>query len=57
MKQYLIKNNNQPLYPFDVWWPVSNGPNQWVSVGNCDPDIRLGNEHCALFGPPGWGNT
>ena len=55
MKQYLIKNNNQPLYPFDVWWPVSNGPNQWVSVGNYDPDIRLGNEHCALGGPPGWG--
>jgi len=36
---------------------VSDGPNNWVSVGNYDPTIRLGKEHSALFGPPGWGNT
>jgi hypothetical protein len=32
----------KPLYPEDVWWPVSDAPNYWVSVGNNDPATRLG---------------
>jgi hypothetical protein len=43
--------HNSPLLVFqDVWWPVADAPNAWVSVGNYDPAVRLGHRHEKLGG-------
>jgi len=57
VRKYISDRGNQPLYNRDVWWPVIDSPNAWVSVGNLEPQIRLGNRHEKLGGPPGWGPT
>ena len=53
--KHLISLGFKPLFDQDMWWPVSDGDNNWVSVGNYDPVNRLGRSHYELFGPPGWG--
>ena len=56
VQEELKKNGNRPLYPDrDMWWPVSDARNTWVSVGNYDPERRLGRTHNELYGPPKWG--
>ena len=56
VQEELKKNGNRPLYPDrDMWWPVSDAHNTWVSVGNYDPERRLGRTHNELYGPPKWG--
>jgi hypothetical protein len=57
VRNYIVMNGTPSLFAKDMWWPVSDAPNAWVSVGNCDTPSRLGNRHDALFGPPGWGTT
>jgi hypothetical protein len=57
VRKYIADRGNQPLYNRDVWWPVIDSPNAWVSVGNYDTHVRLGNRHEHLGGPPGWGPT
>ena len=57
VRKYIASRGQQPLYGKDVWWPVSDGSNVWVSVGNYDVRTRLGNRHDSMFGPPGWGPT
>ncbi len=57
VRKYIADHGHGPLFQKDVWWPVSDAPNTWVSVGNYDTHVRLGNRHDTLFGPPGWGTT
>ena len=56
VREEIKKNNNRPLYDDrDMWWPVSDAPNTWISVGVHEWQKRLGRTHNELFGPPGWG--
>ena len=57
VRKYIADRGERPLFDRDVWWPVIDSPNAWVSVGNYDPRVRLGNRHENLGGPPGWGTT
>ena len=57
VRNFIVMNEKRPLFAKDMWWPVSDAPNAWVSVGNYDTPARLGNRHDALFGPPVWGTT
>eukprot|EP00597_Dinobryon_sp_UTEXLB2267_P014000 CAMPEP_0170113840 /NCGR_PEP_ID=MMETSP0020_2-20130122/10240_1 /TAXON_ID=98059 /ORGANISM="Dinobryon sp., Strain UTEXLB2267" /LENGTH=504 /DNA_ID=CAMNT_0010340497 /DNA_START=1 /DNA_END=1516 /DNA_ORIENTATION=- len=55
VRQELGRNGGKPLFQKeDMWWPVSDAKDTWVSVGNYDPDIRLGNTHNEMFGVPPW---
>jgi hypothetical protein len=36
----------------DMWWPVSDSVNEWVSVGNGHPQGKL---HSPTWGKPAWG--
>jgi hypothetical protein len=49
-------NYGQPLFGQDIWVPVSDAADTWVSVGNFDPANRLGKTHNELFGAPEWSN-
>jgi hypothetical protein len=44
------KNKNKPFYDQDVWVPVSDYNNEWVSIGNIEVDKRIGKTHSELFG-------
>ena len=57
VRAHLERHGNTPIFEVDMWWPVGNSENKWVSVGNYEPGIRLGREHGELFGPPSWGTT
>ncbi len=57
VRRHLAEHKGKPLFAMDIWWPVGDAPNAWVSVGNYDPVVRLGNLHEHLGGPPGWGTT
>lgn len=53
----LARGDNQPLFEQDMWWPVSDAPDTWISVGNYDPSTRLGRTHNELFGVPAWNES
>ena len=57
VRKYIADRGQKPLFAKDIWWPVADSPNAWVSVGNAEPQVRLGNRHEKLGGPPGWGTT
>jgi hypothetical protein len=58
VRKYIASRGNRPLFDEDMWWPVIDSPNAWVSVGNNDPSVRLGKRHeQCCGGPPGWGTT
>lgn len=57
VRNYIADRGQQPLFAKDIWWPVADYPNAWVSVGNAEPQVRLGNRHEILGYPPGWGTT
>jgi len=54
---YLRRCGDVPLFNSDVWTPIADEENSWISVGNCDPTVRLGKTHKQLFGEPGWGQS
>ena len=55
VEAYILEHGNQPLFQEDIWWPVADGDNHWVSVGNTDPANRLGHNHQEVAGlVPGW---
>lgn len=54
VRDAIAKGGNEPLFDQDMWWPVSDAPDTWISVGNYEPWTRLGNTHNELFGVPHW---
>jgi hypothetical protein len=40
---------------FDLWLPILDSDNDWISLGNYDPLTRYKKTHKELFGPPVWG--
>jgi hypothetical protein len=56
--EYLASYCNQPLFDEDVWWPVADGFNAWISVGSFNPSKRLGKTHFEMFNKnPDWGDV
>jgi hypothetical protein len=44
------------VFQKDVWTPVLDSYNDWMSIGNAKPAIRFGQLHCNLLGIcPSWG--
>jgi hypothetical protein len=56
VRQELDRNGGKPLFgQEDMWWPVSDAKDTWVSVGNYESDDRLGRTHDEICGvPPPW---
>jgi len=57
IRALIASKGQKPLFSQDMWWPISDRTNDWVSVGSHEWQRRLGNSHTTMFGPPGWGST
>jgi hypothetical protein len=56
--QEIARHGGVPLFPHeDMWWPVSDAPDTWISVGSYDHEVRLGKTHNELFGIPEWSQS
>ena len=55
VQQELLRHGGRPLFPNEeMWWPISDEPDGWVSVGWSYPN-NLGRTFKEIFGmPPTW---
>jgi hypothetical protein len=57
-QEILVNLNGKFRFDSDQWVPVLDAWNEWVSVGNCDTNNRLGRTHTQVTGNrPEWGKT
>lgn len=56
VQAYIKSKGGKPLKAADAWTPVSDAPNEWVSIGGQYPE-RLGKTHTQVAGSkPDWGS-